>query len=226
MSRSASKAEIRRAYLDLARRHHPDLNSGSSLPGSSGSGASGSGDPTRGTSGRSLVGIREINAAWDVLGDTTRRADYDRALAAGRSYGHDDVSGGSGWWGTARRDSAGTRSNGFRTTADGSTTESNINRPKGVFTPYDSGPDPTEGWRHSADSVNDATVPPRLLLAAPPLLFVVGAALVIAWLVIGVDALLAAGSMALFFSFLFFVGAPLVAMARSQNEEVRARRRR
>jgi curved DNA-binding protein CbpA len=51
-------AEIRRAYLRLARAHHPDR---------------GSRDPER---------MRQINAAWAVLGDDARRAAYDAELAA------------------------------------------------------------------------------------------------------------------------------------------------
>lgn len=51
-------AEIRRAYLRLARAHHPDR---------------GGRDPDR---------MRRINAAWAVLGDDARRRAYDAQLAA------------------------------------------------------------------------------------------------------------------------------------------------
>jgi hypothetical protein len=52
---TASTAEIRAAYLQLARRWHPD--------------AGGSADR-----------MRALNAAWAVLGDTRRRDEYDAAL--------------------------------------------------------------------------------------------------------------------------------------------------
>lgn len=208
VDRSASKAEIRRAYLDLARRHHPDLNKGSAARNGGTPGVS-----------SSAARIREINAAWDVLGDPTRRAAYDRSLTDGK------VRGGRGGGGT---DSAtdGSSSAGYRSAPDGSTTASRINRPRDTFRPYDTGPDPSERWRYGTDAINDATVPPRLLLAAPPILLILGIALAVAYLIFNANFLMALAAMSLFFSFLLFVGAPLVAMAKSQDEEIRARRRR
>lgn len=213
VDRSASKAEIRRAYLYVARRYHPDLNS--SVPTSKGAARTGDGS--------TALRMREINAAWDVLGDSERRAEYDRSLVTGDPRvgrpGADGRGGPGSTW-------SGSTTGGFRSGPDGSTTASRINRPRDTFRPYDTDPDPTERWRHTDDAVNDATVPPRLLLAAPPLLLVLGIMSVVGWLIIGADVLMAAAMMLLFFSFLLFVGAPLVAMARSQNEEIRARRRR
>jgi curved DNA-binding protein CbpA len=49
---------IQAAYRVLARRHHPDL----------------AGDDTL---------MKRINAAWEVLGDKERRAEYDRARTGG-----------------------------------------------------------------------------------------------------------------------------------------------
>lgn len=57
VGRSADRETIRRAYLELARRHHPDR------PG---------GDPET---------MRAVNQAWATLGDPVRRARYDRTLA-------------------------------------------------------------------------------------------------------------------------------------------------
>jgi hypothetical protein len=51
----AGTDEIRRAYLHLAREHHPDHH----------------GDPER---------MQAINAAWHVLSDPVRRRSYDDAL--------------------------------------------------------------------------------------------------------------------------------------------------
>jgi curved DNA-binding protein CbpA len=53
---AATAAELRRAYLRRARTLHPDQ----------------SGD---------TAGMQELNAAWEVLGDPTARAAYDRQRA-------------------------------------------------------------------------------------------------------------------------------------------------
>jgi hypothetical protein len=55
VSQDATVAEVRAAYRSAARDHHPDAG----------------GDADR---------MRQLNAAWRVLGDPTRRAAYDRAL--------------------------------------------------------------------------------------------------------------------------------------------------
>ena len=52
----ATPAEVRQAYLTLARRHHPDRHGG---------------DTTR---------MQALNEAWAVLGDPVQRARYDRSL--------------------------------------------------------------------------------------------------------------------------------------------------
>jgi hypothetical protein len=53
---SAPVAEVRRAYLALARQHHPDRPGGDAAT------------------------MRAVNEAWTVLGDPGRRASYDRSL--------------------------------------------------------------------------------------------------------------------------------------------------
>lgn len=57
VARTASAAEVRRAYLELARRHHPDRVGGSHEQ------------------------MRVINEAWAVLGDPVLRQGYDRSLS-------------------------------------------------------------------------------------------------------------------------------------------------
>jgi hypothetical protein len=52
---SAPTSEVRRAYVDLARRHHPDSG----------------GDTSR---------MQAVNEAWQTLRDPARRAHYDRTL--------------------------------------------------------------------------------------------------------------------------------------------------
>jgi len=60
----ADATEMRRAYLDAARTHHPDRHAG---------------DPV--SAARAESRMREINEAWAVLGDAQRRAVHDRELA-------------------------------------------------------------------------------------------------------------------------------------------------
>src|SRR5690606_28127328 len=67
VSRNATAEEIRRAYRRLARKYHPDVNR------------------EEGAEER----FKEINEAYEVLGDEERRAAYDR-------FGHAGVSGGFG----------------------------------------------------------------------------------------------------------------------------------
>lgn len=77
VSKSASKDEIRKAYKRLARQHHPDANAD---------------DPN------ALEKFKEIQRAWDVLGDEQKRENYDK-------YGSPDgpaVHGGQSQAGTGR----------------------------------------------------------------------------------------------------------------------------
>lgn len=64
----ADPAEIRRAYLRLARRHHPDLHVA---------------DPPA-DQAKARRKMLEANAAWAVLGDRERRRDYDQLVIQGR----------------------------------------------------------------------------------------------------------------------------------------------
>jgi hypothetical protein len=60
----ASHDEIRRAYLALARRHHPDQASGGGAD----------------EQARAVRRMQEINEAWSALGDPARRTRVDRDL--------------------------------------------------------------------------------------------------------------------------------------------------
>ncbi|MBK7535136.1 MAG: J domain-containing protein [Myxococcales bacterium] len=62
VSRDASEADIKRAFRELARRHHPDVN------------------PDKADAGEVF---REINEAYAVLSEPSARARYDRFGAAG-----------------------------------------------------------------------------------------------------------------------------------------------
>lgn len=63
----ADPAEIRRAYVRLARRHHPDLHHTE-------------GPQAQVTARRRML---EVNAAWAVLGDPDRRRRYDHQVRSG-----------------------------------------------------------------------------------------------------------------------------------------------
>jgi len=84
VARTATQAEVKSAYRKLAKKYHPDLNPGDT-------------DVER--------RFKELNAAYDVLGDAEKRARYDRGEldAEGKERG-----GGSGFWRNwSRRGTAG-----------------------------------------------------------------------------------------------------------------------
>src|SRR3954453_13322611 len=58
VSKTASQAEIKKAYRKLARQHHPDANKGDAA---------------------SEEKFKEISEAYDVLSDETKRKEYDEA---------------------------------------------------------------------------------------------------------------------------------------------------
>jgi curved DNA-binding protein len=62
VSRTASQDEVKRAYRRLAKEHHPDRNPGNKA---------------------AEQRFKEIQAAYEVLGDPQRRAQYDRFGAGG-----------------------------------------------------------------------------------------------------------------------------------------------
>lgn len=61
-----SEEDLRRAYLRLARRYHPDRQL--------------DGDPRAAADAEARM--RRINGAWQVLGSPSTRAEYDRSLRA------------------------------------------------------------------------------------------------------------------------------------------------
>ena len=62
VSRNASQDEIKQAYRLLAKKHHPDRNPGDKS---------------------AEQRFKEVHAAYEVLGDAERRAQYDRFGAGG-----------------------------------------------------------------------------------------------------------------------------------------------
>src|SRR5689334_16566282 len=73
--RSASEAEIRKAYLKLAHKYHPDKTGGDKAAEEK---------------------LKEINAAYDTLKNSDKRAQYDRFGQAGEQFGGGGGPGGFG----------------------------------------------------------------------------------------------------------------------------------
>ncbi|MBI5572850.1 MAG: DnaJ domain-containing protein [Desulfomonile tiedjei] len=93
VSQSASEEDIRRAYRRLARLCHPDLHQN---------------DP------RAEAQFKALAAAYEVLGDTSRRRDYDTLAHDGTGSRYPGSSVSSPWShadgaGRVKRDSSGTR---------------------------------------------------------------------------------------------------------------------
>jgi DnaJ-class molecular chaperone len=75
VQRNASDNEIKQAYRKLARKYHPDRNPGDKQAESK---------------------FKEIQEAYDVLSDTTKRSQYDRFGKAGLGAGAQNARGGPG----------------------------------------------------------------------------------------------------------------------------------
>jgi len=81
VSKTASEKEIKQAFRKLARKHHPDVNPGDKV-----------------AEGK----FKEINEAYEVLGDSEKRKKYDELGANWRMYEQQARSGGQpfgGAWG-------------------------------------------------------------------------------------------------------------------------------
>ena len=73
VAKTASQKEIKAAYRKLARKHHPDVNQGD-----------------KSAEGR----FKEINEAYEVLGDPEKRKKYDELGANWRQYEQQAAQGG------------------------------------------------------------------------------------------------------------------------------------
>ena len=76
VAKTATQKEIKAAYRKLARKHHPDVNQGDTS-----------------AEGR----FKEINEAYEVLGDPDKRKKYDELGANWRQYEHAGAQGGPGF---------------------------------------------------------------------------------------------------------------------------------
>lgn len=77
VDRRAGHEQVRRAYLDAARRWHPDRLGSASPP----------------EAAAAETAMREVNEAWSVLGEEDLRSAYDRQLVAQTSTFGDHVGG-------------------------------------------------------------------------------------------------------------------------------------
>src|ERR1044071_5449739 len=98
VAKTATEKEIKQAYRKLARKHHPDVNPG---------------DKT------AEAKFKEINEAYEVLGDPAKRKKYDELGSNWRMYEQAGAPGGgaapgAGGW-NVNFGGGGARGGGFRT---------------------------------------------------------------------------------------------------------------
>ncbi len=193
VSPKASAAEIRQAYLRRAREHHPDRHL---------SGPAALRD-------RHERAMREVNAAWAVLGDAQRRLRYDEQRA--------DAATGDTPRGAAR----GSRSREERWAAEDAA--------KAAWRPFDDGPD-------DADPRLRPDEPPPAHVPGPPLTldlrffvklcFGLGAGFFLGGAISGAARVSGAGIVLMVLAAAGIVALPLLALGRSAGNDKAADRRR
>src|SRR5262245_53125900 len=98
VSKTATDKEIKQSYRKLARKHHPDVNPGDKA---------------------AEARFKEINEAYEVLGDADKRKKYDELGANWRMYEQAGAGGPQGGWQAPFGGGRDPRAGGFRTaTAD------------------------------------------------------------------------------------------------------------
>jgi hypothetical protein len=174
----ADSSTVRAAYLDCARRAHPDrqhADRDDALP--------------------AVVDaeerMRQVNAAWAVLGDPEARSRYDRSLAL-------PGTGGSGSTGPVLT----TPSRRFTPVPDDGDDDAEV-----------------DAWRNADDEYDPRTGVGRVLGAGPPLMFVLGVVLLVVGSVVGLRSVVALAVACFLVALLAFIGVPLVALARSKAHD-------
>jgi curved DNA-binding protein len=96
VAKSATEKEIKQAFRKLARKHHPDVNPGDKA---------------------AEAKFKEINEAYEVLGDPPKRKKYDELGANWRMYEQAEAQGGANPFAGGRWNvnTGGARGGGFRT---------------------------------------------------------------------------------------------------------------
>jgi curved DNA-binding protein CbpA len=198
---TASTADVRRAFLALARRFHPDVHVLADAA-------------TQRTAARRM---QAVNDAWAVLGDAGRRATYDEELRRARARSTPTGTGGPASGGSASGGSASSR-----TAWAGPADAGPRSWPRAEAAPS-AGP---ADWRRHA-SPGPALSRPRWarLVAVVPVALLLGAVVLLgAGLVLRVPEL---GSLAVavaIVAVLAFVAAPILAMKEARRAQ-RPRRR-
>ena len=95
-----------------------------------------------------------------------------------------------------------------------------MHRPSTEFHPLDDDDD-DDGWRYEPDEYAPRTAVGRFLGAGPPLLLLAGVLLLAVSAVVGLREITALGIMVLLLAGALFLGAPLIAVFRSQINERR-----
>lgn len=180
---TATTAEIRAAYLVSARSAHPDV--------------AGAGGEDR---------MRDVNAAWSVLGDDEARRLYDLTLD----------------------DRNATRSTNANSRSTSSPSTSKVSRPQDrPFVPFHTvDEDDDDEWRYADDTTDPATAPSAGLQFTPILTVLGGVLLVIAGLVLRAAPIAAVGGVVILLGLVAFLLVPLAVMAKASAAEQRRERER
>lgn len=185
---TATTAEIRAAYLVSARTAHPDV--------------AGAGGEDR---------MRDVNAAWSVLGDDEARRLYDLTLTA-----------------PGPGSTAGAASPSNPSPSRPSPSTSKVSRPQDrPFVPYHAvDEDDDDEWRYADDTTDPATAPGAGLQFTPILTVLGGVLLLIAGLVLRAAPIAAVGGVVILLGLVAFLLVPLAVMAKASAAEQRRERER
>ena len=94
VAKTGTEKEIKQAYRKLARKHHPDVNPGNKS---------------------AETKFKEINEAYEVLGDPAKRKKYDELGSNWRMYEQGGAGPGAGGWNANVGGGGGGQGGGFRT---------------------------------------------------------------------------------------------------------------